>query len=201
MTARELAQQFRARRVAPGKWLAKCPAHSDSRPSLSIREGRKGIMLHCFTGCPTEEILAALDLDFTDLFNDKADGEARLKARKAREREEKRARDQKRMARYLINRARQWESIASRLAERLAYQDNDVVADMFHRSLALARAYNEAIRPIFHPEMRPEVSLYRDSEPPPSDSLLWHAEAVTDERIIASTESRKNTLQHPDREP
>ena len=32
-------------------WIAKCPAHKDRSPSLSIKEGERGVMLRCFAGC------------------------------------------------------------------------------------------------------------------------------------------------------
>ena len=37
-------------------WSARCPAHEDHSPSLSISEGDDGrVLLHCFTGCTTED--------------------------------------------------------------------------------------------------------------------------------------------------
>ncbi len=51
------------------KWLARCPAHDDSHPSLSIRaldDGR--VLLHCWSGCETEAVLSAIGLTFSDLF-------------------------------------------------------------------------------------------------------------------------------------
>ena len=34
------------------RWMARCPAHDDQTPSLSISEGSDGIVLvKCFTGC------------------------------------------------------------------------------------------------------------------------------------------------------
>jgi DNA polymerase-1 len=48
---------------------ARCPAHEDSRNSLSIGADEDGtVLLHCFVGCPTEQIVAALDLTLADLF-------------------------------------------------------------------------------------------------------------------------------------
>src|SRR5689334_10984697 len=45
---------------ASGKAL--CPAHADSRPSLSVRRGRNGsALLKCFAGCEYEDIIAALE--------------------------------------------------------------------------------------------------------------------------------------------
>lgn len=39
---------------------ARCPAHQDSSPSLSISPGRKAVLFKCFAGCPQDAILAAL---------------------------------------------------------------------------------------------------------------------------------------------
>jgi hypothetical protein len=49
--------------------LAQCPAHEDLSPSLSIREGHDGrVLVHCFGGCDTRDVLRALGLEFRDLF-------------------------------------------------------------------------------------------------------------------------------------
>lgn len=37
-----------------------CPAHSDKTPSLSIRQGNRGILVTCFAGCDRENILREL---------------------------------------------------------------------------------------------------------------------------------------------
>jgi hypothetical protein len=39
---------------------ARCPAHQDTSPSLTIRPGNKAVLFHCFAGCSQHEILAAL---------------------------------------------------------------------------------------------------------------------------------------------
>lgn len=39
---------------------ARCPAHADSSPSLSITPGRSAVLFHCFAGCSQADILAAL---------------------------------------------------------------------------------------------------------------------------------------------
>jgi putative DNA primase/helicase len=50
-------------------WKAKCPAHDDRQPSLSIHEGADGrVLLKCFAGCTTANILAAIGLTMRDLF-------------------------------------------------------------------------------------------------------------------------------------
>lgn len=42
-------------------WLARCPAHEDKGPSLSVANGTDGrLLLHCFGGCSFVEIREAL---------------------------------------------------------------------------------------------------------------------------------------------
>lgn len=51
-------------------WLACCPAHEDSTPSLSISIGRDGrALIHCHAGCATTAVLQSLGLTDADLFN------------------------------------------------------------------------------------------------------------------------------------
>ncbi|MEE4208230.1 MAG: toprim domain-containing protein [Parvularcula sp.] len=45
-----------------GQWhgayaICHCPAHDDRRPSLSIRQGDKGLLVHCFAGCEPKDVL------------------------------------------------------------------------------------------------------------------------------------------------
>lgn len=48
---------------------ARCPAHVDKTPSLSVKEGEGGrVLLHCFSGCEFHEVVAALGLKTADLF-------------------------------------------------------------------------------------------------------------------------------------
>ena len=50
-------------------WTARCPAHNDKTPSLSIAEGDDGrVLLNCFAGCETSSVIAALGLELADLF-------------------------------------------------------------------------------------------------------------------------------------
>ena len=56
-------------RKAGAGWQAVCPAHPDKSPSLTIREGDDGrVLLHCFTGCATADVVAAMGLTMADLF-------------------------------------------------------------------------------------------------------------------------------------
>ena len=59
----------KVKRTGAGTWTACCPAHDDRGPSLAVRELDDGrILLHCFSGCTVHEVLAAVDLDISDLF-------------------------------------------------------------------------------------------------------------------------------------
>ena len=50
------------------KHVARCPAHDDRSPSLAIKECDDGrVLLHCFAGCETEEVLSKVGLMFSDL--------------------------------------------------------------------------------------------------------------------------------------
>jgi hypothetical protein len=51
------------------RWEAKCPGHNKTGTSLSIREADDGkVLLHCWAGCTTRDILAAIGLELRDLF-------------------------------------------------------------------------------------------------------------------------------------
>lgn len=49
-----------------GKWspgrggMCRCPAHAGSDPSLSVRPGDVALLLHCFAGCDSLDVLDAL---------------------------------------------------------------------------------------------------------------------------------------------
>ncbi len=59
---RHVLSQLEAVRRRGAGWVARCPAHEDREPSLSIGIGREGsVLLHCFAGCAFPAIVAALD--------------------------------------------------------------------------------------------------------------------------------------------
>ena len=46
-----------------------CPTHDDNQPSLHISKGERGrVLVHCFGGCETEDVMAAVGLQLGDLF-------------------------------------------------------------------------------------------------------------------------------------
>lgn len=53
------------------EYIAKCPAHEDKKPSLSVSNGDDGrVLIYCHAGCETSDILAAIGLEVKDLFSD-----------------------------------------------------------------------------------------------------------------------------------
>ncbi len=59
------------KRTKRNSYVARCPAHDDKSPSLSVAftdEGR--ILVHCFAGCSAGDIMAAVGLSLGDLFPD-----------------------------------------------------------------------------------------------------------------------------------
>lgn len=67
------------------RWVARCPAHKDRSPSLSIRTAPDGrILLHDFGGCEVLQILDALGLAAADLFPERLNARWRAPARPAR---------------------------------------------------------------------------------------------------------------------
>jgi putative DNA primase/helicase len=46
---------------AGGSWMARCPAHDDRDPSLSIRDSDDGkVLVRCHAGCEQHQVIAAL---------------------------------------------------------------------------------------------------------------------------------------------
>lgn len=60
----------KVRPAGDNRWTALCPAHEDRSPSLSIRVAGDKILIHCHAGCPTDDVLAAVGLTFSDLYAD-----------------------------------------------------------------------------------------------------------------------------------
>src|SRR5436309_165724 len=71
-----LRHLYWVRRCGSG-YVARCPAHEDKRPSLSLTEDTGRILLCCHAGCTTEQILKELGLRFSDLFDQRIDRPSR----------------------------------------------------------------------------------------------------------------------------
>ena len=54
----------------PDSFKAQCPAHDDHNPSLGVKRAGDGrLLLFCWAGCETADILGSLGLAFSDLFD------------------------------------------------------------------------------------------------------------------------------------
>lgn len=138
MTAAAVAGLLHARRTGAGRWQAKCPAHQDRSPSLSIREGEDGkTLIRCWAGCSTEDVVKAVGLRMADLFA--GPPPAAEQARQiAQEREQRDAEARNRRAAHgmACDRLRKLEAVCDSLGERLARQpDSDALAKLFHAAL------------------------------------------------------------------
>jgi len=59
-------------------YLARCPAHDDKNPSLSISKGEDGrVLLHCHAGCGPEAVVSAMGLRMADIMPPKSEPAAR----------------------------------------------------------------------------------------------------------------------------
>jgi len=65
-----IRQRLELTETAEGQWEARCPAHDDNRPSLSVTVLTKsGIVgVYCHAGCEPGDIVGALGLTLADLF-------------------------------------------------------------------------------------------------------------------------------------
>jgi hypothetical protein len=64
-----VARRLKGLKQADHGWRALCPAHEDTRASLSLGQGNDGrVLLYCHAGCSTDDVLAALELEIGDLF-------------------------------------------------------------------------------------------------------------------------------------
>jgi hypothetical protein len=60
VTAETIAQALDGQK-AGGCWMARCPAHDDREPSLSITDSQPGkVLVRCHAGCDQEHVIAAL---------------------------------------------------------------------------------------------------------------------------------------------
>ena len=62
-----LARLEGVRPAGPHSWVARCPAHDDRDPSLSVSVKGGRILLYCFAGCTPDEVLGAVGLTWKDL--------------------------------------------------------------------------------------------------------------------------------------
>ena len=68
-----LARLQGVRSIGASRWIAKCPAHEDRSPCLSVRELEDGtVLIKCFAGCGASDVVAIVGLSLRDLFPERA---------------------------------------------------------------------------------------------------------------------------------
>lgn len=68
MTVEDLLPRLEAVRRSSRGYQARCPAHDDRTPSLSVRDGERGILVKCWAGCELTAITGKLGIEVKDLF-------------------------------------------------------------------------------------------------------------------------------------
>lgn len=70
MSAQDVVDRLEhCRQVSPDSWIARCPAHEDRSPSLTVKDAGGGrTLIHCFAGCGALDVLDALGLEWSALF-------------------------------------------------------------------------------------------------------------------------------------
>ena len=77
-----LSRLERVRANRNGTWVARCPAHDDRSPSLSIATGDDGkVLLHCFAGCGAVDVVEAVGLELSSLFPETHDWKGQRRSR------------------------------------------------------------------------------------------------------------------------
>ena len=60
LNAEHIARALGGRRSG-AQWTARCPAHDDTTPSLSLRDATDGrVLFHCHAGCAQSDVIAAI---------------------------------------------------------------------------------------------------------------------------------------------
>ena len=73
MELREIISRFEVdRKINEASYQCKCPAHHDSKASMTVSEKDGKILIHCHAGCRTEDILREVGLTMSDLQGEKS---------------------------------------------------------------------------------------------------------------------------------
>jgi len=176
MTAVQLADMLAARPSGRGRWLARCPAHNDRHPSLTITQGYSGVLLKDWShGCTPQQIVSALGLSMRDLF-DGPPPTPQQAAILAAERDAKAAREREQRAADRAARDRVWklDCIRDALAAKLARSPDDgALGKLFHTVCALFHDAETALFPV-----APELGGKRME--PPGEVPGWIGAALMD---------------------
>jgi hypothetical protein len=134
-----LTQLDSVRPRGSGRWAAKCPAHADRSPSLSIRKGERALLIHCWAGCTLEAVIGALGIRIGDLFYDSKAPRIAYRQRARREEERQRQEQHNERDGFTIDALREADYFTlSRQGLNIATWNNERLNDELD---ALADAY------------------------------------------------------------
>jgi len=156
MKTSEFALLVRGQRTGRGRWKARCPAHVDRSPSLSIAEGEDGrTLIRCFAGCTVDSILSALQLQRKDLFAGPPPTPGQVAALRAEQDRQDRAAQERRHQRLAaITQAERLESLVNSIGAKLARNpESSEWKRLFEKSLSLRRKAVEVVES-FYPSRR-----------------------------------------------
>jgi hypothetical protein len=68
MIERLISSLEKVKRTGQNRFIACCPAHNDKSPSLALEEREGKVLFHCFAGCAPADVLAAVGMEFSDLY-------------------------------------------------------------------------------------------------------------------------------------
>ncbi|WP_207884548.1 AAA family ATPase [Pseudomonas sp. 30_B] len=78
-----LLSRLRGVKKHGAQYMARCPAHEDKSPSLSLSRGDDGrALVHCYAGCELRDVLTTVGLELRDLFPENLSPEQRQQYRR-----------------------------------------------------------------------------------------------------------------------
>lgn len=80
MTYEDILTRFKVITRNGDKAQCKCPCHDDKQASLTISKGKKGVVIKCFAGCGTEDVIGSVGLTMSDLFYENSNDNANWKS-------------------------------------------------------------------------------------------------------------------------
>ena len=143
MSAQEFARLLNGRKIGRGKWIARCPAHPDKHPSLSIAEGKRtAVVFKCMShGCSQDEVISAMGLTWREVLGDcRTDPEVVRQIRQV-EAERERQREYRNFLSWkALDKIQFWHRKSQVLGRSLAkWPEQDKLAKQFHHALDMER--------------------------------------------------------------
>ncbi len=69
------------KRTGKDSAIARCPSHADKSPSLTVKDVDDRLLVHCFAGCSTHDVVSSRGLELSDLFHERLEPHSPIKKR------------------------------------------------------------------------------------------------------------------------